>query len=1338
MNLPQFERFECHDDLATVGVRWGKYVKRLENFFTAFAVTDDAQKRALLLHYSGPDVQEIFETLPDTATSYSAAIKALEKHFVPSVNVEYERYLFRQCKQLNNETVAQYHLRLQKLASSCQFSDKTAEIKSQIVFGCTSQNLRRYALRETITLEKLLHTARTLEQSDQYAAEMESATSRESTVAATRHDKPSNPNSVQRQFRTRGKQQATRQKVTCRNCGGRFPHPADKPCPAKGVTCHSCGKLNHFQKYCLSRPLKSNSIAIHTEHTAACQCSCTSSPQPEPQRDHQPAQHSKEEQAETKDYVFNVNSSSANGPFVQIEVNGISISALIDSGSSVTIVSQNTYRSITPRPHLDAPSVPVYAYGSTVPLDVVGTFTASVSYKSKTVETKIFVVTHSGDTLLGCSTATALGLLHITYNLQLEQSYKDRFLGIGKLKDHQCHIHVDGSVPPVAVPHRRIPFHMRKRVEQELDRLQELDIIEPVHDTPTPWVSPITVVPKRNSDNIRICVDMRHVNKAVKRERHITPTVDDLVSALNGATTFSTLDLNSGYHQLELDEESRPYTVFSTHVGLFRYKRLNFGLASASEIFQHTIQAVLQDLPGVLNISDDILVFANNKADHDIRLKAVLERLREVNLTLNKDKCVFAADRVTYFGHVFSSNGISADPRKIEAIRAVPEPRTVSEVRSFLGMVNYCARFIPGLASISAPLRHLTKSDSEWEWGLAQADAFAQIKQRLSQQCTMAYFNTASTTELIVDASPYGLGALLVQHNKENTVPVALASRALTDVESRYSQTEREALAITWAIVHFHVYLYGGSFVVTTDHKPLVSLFNNCHAKPPLRLERWILKLQAYDYTVQYRPGQHNPADYLSRHPQLSVMSVSDDQSMAEAHVSFVAYHAVPKSVSMSEIAEATKQDPVLQHVIRTIKNNNWHDLLATSTENQSELQSLFIIREELTVDDNSLLLRGHRIVVPQSLRKRIIDIAHEGHQGITKTKSLIREKVWFPSIDKMTEKIVRDCITCQSNTIEHVKEPLRMSPLPQKAWSELSIDFADLPSGDHLLVVMDDYSRFPEVEIVSSTSAQQVIPKLDRIFSSFGVPDIVRTDNGPPFNSREFADFADYLGFKHRRVTPRWPQANGEVERFMRTLKKAYRSAIAQNKSWKQELYRFLRNYRATPHTTTGVPPATLLFGRPVRTRLPEPIVPVSDIQERNSDNQLRSRDRGKKAKMKAYADSHGTTREKDIDVGDTVLVRRDGIVCKHQSPYLSTPYKVVRKKGSRITVRHGNHYITRNASRFKRYTGPIPCDQSANNDQIEIDLSDDNAQGQQLVVQPRRNPRRNRRQPARLRDYV
>ena len=220
-----------------------------------------------------------------------------------------------------------------------------------------------------------------------------------------------------------------------------------------------------------------------------------------------------------------------------------------------------------------------------------------------------------------------------------------------------------------------------------------------------------------------------------------------------------------------------------------------------------------------------------------------------------------------------------------------------------------------------------------------------------------------------------------------------------------------------------------------------------------------------------------------------------------------------------------------------------------------------------------------------------MIDIAHEGHMGVVKTQALIREKVWFPKISRSVEKKVKSCLACQVTTPGNTREPLQMSELTKQPWTELSIDFglASTGSNEYLLVLIDAHSRFTIAEVVRSTSSNAVIPCLDKIFSEYGIPEVLRSDNGPPFNSREFNEFAKHLGFTHRKVTPYWPRANGEVERFMRTVKKVIKAAVMENKVWKQEMYKFLRNYRATPHTSTKTPPATALFGRPMKTRLPQ-----------------------------------------------------------------------------------------------------------------------------------------------------
>ena len=363
--------------------------------------------------------------------------------------------------------------------------------------------------------------------------------------------------------------------------------------------------------------------------------------------------------------------------------------------------------------------------------------------------------------LLGYKAAEKLRILsmagHVTATKVTENSfvnqYDDLFAGNGKFKDTLVTLHIDETVIPKQQPHRRIPYHIRKDVENELKRLEDDDIIEKT-DGPTPWISPIVVVPKK-SGAVRICVDMREANKAVMREKHLMPTLNDLITDLNGATTFSTLDLRNGYHQLELHPASRYITTFSTHVALYRYKRLMFGINSASEIFQNTVAELLRDLPGCRNISDDIIVFGKTVAEYDRNLTAVLERLRENDVRLNRDKCKMSRKTVTFYEHVFGEHGLSADPDKIASITKATPPGNASEVRSLLGMAQYVARFIPNFATIVNPLRELTKLDTTWCWDQRCETAFQALKDALTNTSTMTYFDPNVPLEVLADASVY-------------------------------------------------------------------------------------------------------------------------------------------------------------------------------------------------------------------------------------------------------------------------------------------------------------------------------------------------------------------------------------------------------------------------------------------------------------------------------------------------------------------------------------------------------------------------------------------------------
>ena len=293
------------------------------------------------------------------------------------------------------------------------------------------------------------------------------------------------------------------------------------------------------------------------------------------------------------------------------------------------------------------------------------------------------------------------------------------------------------------------------------------------------------VVPK-DSEEVRICVDMREANRAVKREKHLMPTTDDLIADLNGATVFSKLDLSSGYHQFELSPESRNITTFSAHVGLRRYKRLLFGINAAAEIFQNAIEEILAGLPGCKNISDDIIVFGGDQRERDVNLRGVLERLKQYNIRLKEEKCSFSQSSINIYGHIFTAEGIKPDRKKIHVIKAMNPPQFTSEVKSLLGMAQYVSRFIPGYAKITAPLRNLTKQGVEWKWTENEQTALDNLKETLTGDKVMTYFDPGKKMEIVVDASPVGLGGILMQEGKV----VSYASRTFSEVEARYSQTE--------------------------------------------------------------------------------------------------------------------------------------------------------------------------------------------------------------------------------------------------------------------------------------------------------------------------------------------------------------------------------------------------------------------------------------------------------------------------------------------------------------------------------------------------------------------
>lgn len=1340
-----FSSFAAKEDIGNVGSRWERWLKRFDIFLRATKTTNDEQKKFMLLHYMGEDAYDIYDSLPGKPQeeTYTSVSEALTNHFKGSINTDFEIFTFRQAVQGPSETIEAYYERLLKLSKNCEFSDLDKEIKSQIICHTSDKRLRKFALRESPTLETLLKQAKGYQATDSQALQMEGSKPSipEETINRTFHSKskftqsnrprlkhqpglgsqqPSGSVSPRasgsNQARLTGQNNRYRpttqdcqeaQSALCYFCGRSWPHAGGRlKCPAYGKSCVSCGKRGHFANVCNS------STGAHTRsngHTAQTNQLLTSEVGPD--------------STSTSDgeiFTVSVNSISRNSntPKVVVMVNGKNLPFTLDTGASVNIISSETLKKSAIEHKLSQTRTNIYSYGTTTSLPIAGCFEASLTKDVVSTQATIYVIEGTADSLLSYESALQLGLIQITANLTTVpdinnplQAYKSQypalFTGVGKLKNHQVHLHIDPSVPPVAQRHRRIPFHIQKAVEAEVNRLEQLDIIEPATGA-TPWVSPIVPVPKPHDPSvIRLCVDMRQANVAIKRERHITPTIDDIIATLNGATVFSKLDLNDGYHQLELDEESRVITTFSTHVGLKRYKRLNFGINAAAETFQNTVRQVLNGIPGVLNVSDDLLIYGKTKEDHDRALHATLQRLQESGFTVNPKKCFFNQSELLFFGYKFSAKGLEIDPDKIKAVVDASPPASVTEVRSFLGMVQFCAKFLPNLADLTAPLRNLTRADVPWSWTAQHQEAFDKLKALITKTSTLAYFNINKEIHLTVDAGPKGLGAILSQRSSNGSHEiVAFASRALTPVEERYSQIERELVSAVWGIEHFHLYLYGSTFSLHTDHKPLVHILNNPRSSTSARLERLCLRLFPYSFTAFHTKGSTNPSDYMSRHPVQMNQSQYRTSKTPNEYVQFLSHHAVPKAMSLQEIQNATKTDEELQELLSCLRSQNPQEKIRSS-ENMRPYRSIL---DEITEVDGALL-RGSLLIVPRSLRQRVIDLAHRGHMGIVKTKQLIRQKVWFPGIDKMVEHTIKSCASCQAISKSSTRDPICPTPLPNNAWEHLVIDFAGpYPDGKYVLILIDEYSRFPIVKIIPSLNCHTVTKELRTIFTTFGLPLRLKSDNGAPFNSHEFVNFAKELSFIHHRVTPIWPEANGMAERGVQNLKKTIMAAHLEKRDVSTEIDSFLLNYRATPHTTTGISPFEALYGRKIRTSIPH----IHDGQALQEQPKLRETDEKNKGKGKEYADISRHAKSHDIQLGDTVLVVQPK-VNKLTTPYNPQPFTVIRVEGTKITAMCGQRTITRNASLFKKIRA------KHNNNSGGEDLAEDSADESTVQQDPR-----------------
>ncbi len=617
--------------------------------------------------------------------------------------------------------------------------------------------------------------------------------------------------------------------------------------------------------------------------------------------------------------------------------------------------------------------------------------------------------------------------------------YSELFRGVGLLEG-DVHLEVDRSVPPVQIPPRRLPVPIKETVRQELEALCNEGIIEPVTE-PSAWISALLVVRKPNG-KVRICIDPKHLNQALKRSNYPMPTVDDVLPQLARAKVFSTVDARHGFWNLRLDEESRALTTFETPFGRFRWIRLPQGISPSPEIFQARVHAALTGLAGVTCIADDILIYGcgdtveEAEADHDHNLIALMEHCREKNLHLNDEKLQLRRKTTVFMGHELSQSGLGADRRKVAAIMDMPTPEDRAAVMRLIGMATYLAKFVPNFSQITSPLRELLASDVEFRWDDAiHGQALRKLKELLVTAPVLRYYDVKKPIIIQCDASSTGLGAVILQEGK----PVEYASRAMTRTECEYAQIEKETLAIVFALQRFDTYVYSKDVTVETDHKPLISIVKKSLTAAPKRLQRMLLRLQRYNYTIVYRPGsQMVIADQLSRAylPDATATEFPEEIAALAEDDQREALQMVASSATIELIKGAAATDDQYLKLRQQIAIG-WP---ASAEDVPIELREFTTFADELAECDG-LVFKGQRVVIPREARAHMLERIHSSHIGINGCIRRAQESIYYPGITADIKKIVAACKICEAYQAATQKEPLMSHAAPSRPWEKVGID---------------------------------------------------------------------------------------------------------------------------------------------------------------------------------------------------------------------------------------------------------------------------------------------------------
>lgn len=846
-----------------------------------------------------------------------------------------------------------------------------------------------------------------------------------------------------------------------------------------------------------------------------------------------------------------------------------------------------------------------------------------------------------------------------------------------EIPKHNVYHYIETTGSPVHAKARPLPAHRYDKVKEEFKHMQEVGICRP---SKSEWASPLHVVPKKNGE-IRPCGDYRRLNSITKPDRYPIPRIQDFTYGLAGKTVFSKIDVNRAFHNIAINPSDIEKTAIITPFGLFEFPRMTFGLCNAAQTYQRFMDNVVvkgieqilcatnesNDKTGKSQLFcyiDDVIVASDSVELNKQHLDLLFQRFEQFGLTINVSKCEFAQESIEYLGYEVTAKGIRPLDDKVKAITEISRPKTVEQLRRFLGMVNFYRLHIPRAVDQQAELnKYLINSKkrdkTEIVWTDAAIKSFEQCKVSLKNAATLAYPLSEARLSLMTDASDTCIGAVLQQWNGRSWTPLGFYSKKLSDTQAKYSTYDRELLAIYMSVQYFRNQIEGRALSIFTDHKPLTFAFTKpVSDKDTPRRVRQLSYISEYSTDIQHITGSKNiVADTLSRIESIICPTILD----------------------FEEIARLQENDTQLASLLSRSDSNTHFKLKQCNVPNTNN---------KIYCEISSSNIRPY---IPERFRRQAFDSIHNvSHPGVRLSRKLVAQKYFWPGINKDVGIWAKTCIGCQRSKISrHTNSELGIFQ-PSERFDHIHIDIVGpLPMTQegyrYCITVIDRFTKWPEAFPVQTITAEVVAKVLyEGWICRFGSPKKITSDQGRQFESDLFTSLMKLLGVKKCRTTPYHPQGNGMIERWHRSLKAALMARLS-SASWSTELSTVLLGLRAAIRSDSGISAAQLVYGQGIR--LPgefytensqvKPCVHTYLDKLRHTISQLRP-------KVSIHSNTKSVFVHPDLRTCTHVFIRNDAVRPPLTPPY-DGPYEVVQKNEKVFTVQLPNRQSQVSIDRLK-----------------------------------------------------